>query len=149
MTTILPGPSLFSNFASITAIITGGGGGIGAETVRLFHKHGANVVIADLPSKAAEDLVSSLGSRAIFIPTDITNWQNMLSLFAQTKEKFGSLDVVVANAGMMESKRFFDFEVDDNGDLMEPKEAHRVVDVNLKGTMNTLSILVNFIRQGL
>lgn len=63
----------------------------------------------------------------------------MSELFSQTKQKFGSIDVVVANAGMMETKHFFDFEgeVDENGELKEPKEAYRVIDVNLKGTMNS------------
>ena len=63
----------------------------------------------------------------------------MTQLFSRTKEKFGSIEVVVANAGMMETKHFFDFEdeMDENGELKEPKEAYRVIDVNLKGTMNS------------
>jgi NAD(P)-dependent dehydrogenase (short-subunit alcohol dehydrogenase family) len=143
MTTIDETPSLLSNLSSKTAIITGGANGIGAETARLFHSHGANVVIADLPQSqcAADKLIASLSPRVAFIPTDILDWNSMTKLFAQTKEKFGSLEVVVANAGMMETKHFFDFEgeVDEKGELKEPKEAYRVIDVNLKGTMNSMS----------
>lgn len=139
MTTIPQNPSFLSNLRSKTAIITGGAGGIGAETVRLFHAHGANVVIADLPyaSNEAETLISSLGSRVIFLPTDILNWTSMLELFRKTKERFGSVEVVVANAGLMETKHFFDMDVDEEGDLKEPREAYKVIDVNVKGTMNS------------
>jgi len=62
----------------------------------------------------------------------------MLSLFAQTKAKFVSIEVVVANAGLMETKLFFGFDLDENGDLKELAESHAVIDVNLKGTMNSL-----------
>lgn len=124
-----------------TAIVTGGAGGIGAQTIRSFHAHGCNVVIADLAfaRSAAESLMSSLSdpSRALFHETDITDWNAMCSLFRATKEKFGQVDIVIANAGLMESKGFFDFEEDENGELKEPKEAYKVVDVNLKGTMNS------------
>lgn len=140
MTTILPNPDLLSSVKGKTVIVTGGAGGIGAETVRLFHKHGANVVIADLSfaEKSAQDLISSLSPKVISVPTDILNWASMLSLFAKTKEKFGSVEFVVANAGLMETKHFYDMELDDEGELKEPTEAYKVVDVNLKGTMNSL-----------
>ncbi|CZR57334.1 uncharacterized protein PAC_07223 [Phialocephala subalpina] len=128
----------FNSLQSKTAIITGGANGIGAEVVRLFHSHGANVVIADLPSSepAAVSLISTLSSRVIFVPTDILNWQNMISLFKQTISTFGSVEIVVANAGIMETKPFYDYEEDENGDLKEPKESYRIIDVNSKGTMN-------------
>jgi NAD(P)-dependent dehydrogenase (short-subunit alcohol dehydrogenase family) len=143
MTEIKPNLALLSTLSGKTAIITGGAGGIGAATVRLFHEYGANVVIADLTfaKAAAEDIIASLSPRVIFVPTDILDWKSMLSLFSQTKEKFGSVEFVVANAGLMESKPFFDFEVDGKGELMEPTEHYKVLDVNLKGTMNSLSFL--------
>jgi NAD(P)-dependent dehydrogenase (short-subunit alcohol dehydrogenase family) len=126
-----------------TVIVTGGAGGIGAQTIRTFHQHGCNVVIADLPfaKSAAESLIASLSdpSRALFHPTNIVDWNDMKSLFKKTTEKFGQVDTVIANAGMMESKEFFDFEKDENGELKEPEDAYRVIDVNLKGTMNSKS----------
>jgi NAD(P)-dependent dehydrogenase (short-subunit alcohol dehydrogenase family) len=61
----------------------------------------------------------------------------MQGLFRETKKKFGQVDIVVANAGMMESKGFFDFEEDEQGELMEAIEAGKIIDVNLKGTMNS------------
>lgn len=128
-----------------TVIVTGGAGDIGAQAIRAFHAYGCNVVIADLPftQSAAESLIASLGSsdRVLYHKTDITNWQAMLSLFKTAREKFGQIDIVIANAGLMESKGFFDFEEDENGELREPTEAYKVVDVNLKGSMNSMPSL--------
>lgn len=124
-----------------TVIVTGGAGGIGAQTIRTYYSKGCNVVIADLPlaKDAAESLISSLPepSRAIYQPTNIVHWEEMRALFREAKKKFGQVDIVVANAGMMESKGFFEFEEDENGELKEPVEGYRVLDVNLKGTMNS------------
>jgi NAD(P)-dependent dehydrogenase (short-subunit alcohol dehydrogenase family) len=127
-----------------TVIVTGGAGGIGAQTIRSYHSAGCNVVLADLPfaKDAAEELITALPEpkRAMFYPTNIINWEDMRALFRETKERFGQIDVVVANAGLMESKGFFDFEEDEKGELKEPVESYKVVDVNLKGTMNSRCI---------
>jgi NAD(P)-dependent dehydrogenase (short-subunit alcohol dehydrogenase family) len=127
-----------SNGDPKTVIVTGGAGGIGAQTIRSYHSAGCNVVVADLPfaKDAANKLIASLpGSRrAMFCPANIVNWDDMRALFRETKKRFGQVDIVVANAGLMESKGFFDFEEDDEGDLKEPTEAYKIVDVNLKGS---------------
>ncbi|KAJ4304747.1 hypothetical protein N0V90_000274 [Kalmusia sp. IMI 367209] len=123
-----------------TVIVTGGAGGIGAQTIRTFHSKGCNVVIADLPfsQDAAEQLISSLSdpSRALYLATNIVDWENMRTLFRETKKKFGQVDIVIANAGMMESRGFYDFEEDECGELLESQDSQRVMDVNLKGTLN-------------
>jgi NAD(P)-dependent dehydrogenase (short-subunit alcohol dehydrogenase family) len=124
-----------------TVIVTGGAGGIGAQTVRAYHSAGCNVVIADLAfaKEAAEQLIFDLSDprRAMFHATNITNWDDMQALFRETKSRFGQVDIVIANAGLMESKGFYEFEEDEGGELKEPAEAYRIVDVNLKGTMNS------------
>ncbi|KAH8722494.1 hypothetical protein GQ44DRAFT_829017 [Phaeosphaeriaceae sp. PMI808] len=130
-----------------TVIVTGGAGDIGAQTIRTYHAAGCNVVIADLPfaQDAANILISSLSdtSRAIYIPTNIVQWEDTKCLFRETKRRFGQIDIVIVNAGVMESKSFFDFEEDDEGELREPSEAYKVVDVNLKGSMNTLRLAIH------
>ncbi|EXJ70201.1 uncharacterized protein A1O5_06269 [Cladophialophora psammophila CBS 110553] len=128
-----------------TVIVTGAAGGIGGETARTYHSHGSNVVLADLEQMRsfAEAVMASLSepSRAMFVPVDILDWAQMTSLFRSTKERFGSVDVVVANAGVMESRPVLESnEVDENGDLKEPAEAYKVIDINLKGTLNTLRL---------
>lgn len=122
-----------------TVIVTGGSNGIGAETVRVFYARGANVVIADLPSTAssATSLLRSLdgdsSSRSLYVPANTVVWEDMKAVYSKTIERFGSVEIVVANAGIMESRPFFDM---DNLDK-EPSEAYRVIDVNVKGTMNS------------
>lgn len=139
-----------NNAQNKTVIITGAAHGIGAATATLFHQNGANVVIADLPSSepAAKELVSTLShERAIYIPTNIIAWKDMIALFAKAKQRFGRIDIVVANAGLMESQHLFDMDIDSNGDLVEPMEHYRVIDVNVKGTMNTLTLAMHHMKQ--
>ncbi|KAB5525531.1 hypothetical protein GE09DRAFT_473434 [Coniochaeta sp. 2T2.1] len=137
--------SLLSSLSGKTAIVTGGANGIGLEVVRKYHSHGANVVIADLETarSPAEAAISSLldGSRAIFVPANIVVFEDVRRLFLTAIERFGRVDIVVANAGIMETTRFFDFAVDEEGGLKEDG-AGRVIDVNLKGSMNTLRFAV-------
>ncbi|KAL1984430.1 hypothetical protein VTN96DRAFT_9124 [Rasamsonia emersonii] len=130
-----------------TIIVTGGSNGIGAETVRVFYARGANVVIADLPSteSSATSLLSSLddsSSRSLYVPANIVIWDDMKAVYSKTIERFGSVEIVVANAGIMESRPFFDM---DNLDK-EPSEAYKVIDINVKGTMNTLRLGVYHMR---
>lgn len=129
-----------------TVIVTGGANGIGAQTVLLMHRYGANVVIADLPStrSASEAIITSLPAqdqdRMLFVAANTVVWADMTNLFARSIERFGGVQIVIANAGVMESKSFFDFDdLDEKGELREPTEAYRVIDVNLKGTMNSMS----------
>ena len=117
------------------AIVTGGANGIGLEAVRKYHASGANVVIADLPSAqvAADKAIQSLGDdapRAMFVAVNITDWEEVSALFTCAINKFGRVDIVVANAGIMESREFFDFQTDEAGRLMYDGSS-RVIDVNL------------------
>ncbi|KAE8378533.1 hypothetical protein BDV26DRAFT_281058 [Aspergillus bertholletiae] len=142
---------IYERARSRTVIITGAGGGIGAATAREFNRHGSNVVLADIPAleSNANELIGSFSypAKAIFIAVDIRNWQQMQSLFKQTVEIFGSVDTVVANAGVMESTHVLDMEdVDSEGNLRESQEASRVIDINIKGTLNTLRLAMHHMR---
>jgi NAD(P)-dependent dehydrogenase (short-subunit alcohol dehydrogenase family) len=134
--------ALLRNIEGKTVVITGAVGGIGKEIVRLYAFHGANVVVADLEHSrfAAESLIATLPdpSRAIFAQANTLIWSEMKDLFKTAVRTFGSVEVVVANAGVMESHMTLDVEtVDTNGDLLEAKEAFKVIDVNVKGTLNS------------
>lgn len=135
-------PDLFRQAAGKTVIITGGANGIGAATAALYSRHGANVVIADLPAaqSAADARIPTLANpgQAMFVAVDILNWEQMTGLFKQAKERFGRIDIVVANAAIMETSPILDLDaVDENGDLAESREAFKVIDVNVKGTLNS------------
>jgi NAD(P)-dependent dehydrogenase (short-subunit alcohol dehydrogenase family) len=84
------------------AIITGGGSGIGKGIAKAFVDEGCAVVIA---ARGAERLeaaaveLSSNGGTVVAIQTDVTNEEQMVSLFAKTMEQFGKLDILVNNSG--------------------------------------------------
>jgi NAD(P)-dependent dehydrogenase (short-subunit alcohol dehydrogenase family) len=136
-----PSPSLLTAVQGQTAIITGSARGIGGATAAIFNRHGANVIITDLPQlrDAAESLIGSLEhpDRAIFVPASVTAWGELVQVFKQGERKFGRIDIVVANAGIMESTAVLDMQVDENGTPIESNEANKVIDVNLKGTLNS------------
>lgn len=142
MRSITPSNAYFKEIPGKTVIVTGAGGGIGAETARFYHDHGAKVVLADLEQmrSSTEAVISSFGesARAVFIPVNILDWAQMTTLFRSSKEKFGRIDIVVANAGVMESVQVLETEeLDEHGELAEPKEGYKVIDINLKGTLNS------------
>lgn len=144
MESIFPTNANLTELKGKTVIITGAAGGIGAETARNYHSHGANVVLADLERmrSSAEAVIASLTepSRATFNAVDILDWAQMRDLFRSSKERFSSVDIVIANAGVMESSQVLESEeVDGCGELKEPLEAYKVIDINLKGTLNSES----------
>ena len=94
-----------------TAIVTGAGRGIGAATARALAEAGAHVVLA---SRTAEQLelvatdVRAHGSRALVIPTDVGENNNLIALADATIEEFGRIDIVVNNAGGTPPRPFLD-----------------------------------------
>jgi len=146
MTNLEINPSTLHSAANKTILITGSARGIGAATARLFNQHNANTVLVDLPQheKAAQELIATFPhpSRAIFVPANITVWTDLTTTFKTAVGVFGGIDVVVANAGIMESKPILAVDdVDDNDDLKEESESARVIDVNIKGTLNSKCLL--------
>lgn len=134
-------PAVLSSSAGKTVLITGAARGIGAATAKLFNQHGANVVLADLSQfrETAEQFIQGLvyPERAIFAEGNIIDWAELSGCFKKAVERFGSIDVVVANAGIMESRSVLELEFNQDGELLEDGEAGRVIDVNLKGTLNS------------
>ena len=85
-----------------TALITGGGSGIGLELARRLVSNGCNVVVADLAlGEAAKTFVSDESS-ASFIKTDVTHWDQLQASFDHAIEKFGHLDIVFPGAGIFD-----------------------------------------------
>ena len=96
-------------FTNKTAIVTGGGGGIGLATAQRFASEGANIVLADISedllSKAENDLTAG-GAKSIWISRcDVSNEQQVEATVNGAIEHFGTLDVVVNNAGLMIFKK--------------------------------------------
>jgi 3-oxoacyl-[acyl-carrier protein] reductase len=103
-----------------TAVITGASGGIGAAVARMLHERGVNLGLA---SRRGSDLGLP---DAVASPCDVRDLDALTALCAQTADRFGGIDIVVANAG-----------VGAYGPFLELSREHldEMLDVNLKGTV--------------
>lgn len=86
------------------ALVTGAARGIGYETARQLHMHGASVAVVDIDAAEAREAAERIGERAIGIATDVSDHAAVMQAVAETVERFGGLDVVVANAGIAQKK---------------------------------------------
>lgn len=88
------------DFTGKVALITGSAGGIGKSIAEKFYEDGAYVVITDIRQEEGRRMAALLGSRAIFIPCDISNPDQVNQLIAETVQHFGHLDIMINNAGI-------------------------------------------------
>src|SRR6478609_3960080 len=86
------------------ALVTGAARGIGFETARQMHMRGASVAVVDLDAAQAREAAERIGPRAIGIATDVTDQGAMMAAVAETVERFGGLDVAMANAGIAQAR---------------------------------------------
>jgi len=107
-----------------TVIVTGAGGGLGEGIARVCHREGANLVIADLRSTAAQNVAQSLGGRALAVTCDVRETDDLERLVDQAVRQFGRIDGLVNNAGVNFVKPFLD---------TTPEEWERVINVDLRG----------------
>lgn len=117
-----------------TVLITGGSRGIGSACARLFSENGYNVAINWLSSeKEAFSLENELKNAASF-RADVSDRRQVDEMISQIKSKFGSVDILINNAGIAQSKLFSDISGED---------FDKMVDVHLKGTFNCTQAVVN------
>lgn len=111
-----------------TVIVTGSSSGIGQACAIYFGGLGANVVVNYLNDEdgANESLkkIKAGGGDGITVQADVSKEEDVLSMFKQTIEKFGQLDVMVSNAGLQVDSPFLE---------MTTKQWQKVIDVNLTG----------------
>ncbi|XP_043707098.1 short-chain dehydrogenase reductase 2a-like isoform X1 [Telopea speciosissima] len=110
------------------AIVTGGAGGIGEATVRLFTKHGAKVVIADVEDSLGTTLANSLSPSVTFVHCDVSIEEEIENLINSTISRYGRLDILFNNAGVLgnqsKHKSILNFDAD---------EFDLIMRVNVKG----------------
>lgn len=110
--------------ANKTAIITGGGSGIGQASARVFHKEGANVVLFGRRKHKLEETAQELGSGVLTVEGDMTLSNDLDRLVQETKKTFQCIDVLVNNAGLFKGSPLHDISDEDYDEMMN---------VNIKG----------------
>ncbi|KAI3449350.1 hypothetical protein Pfo_006015 [Paulownia fortunei] len=84
------------------ALITGAASGIGEAAARLFVEHGAAVVVADIQDELASQVISSINSEKVsYHHCDVRDEQQVAATVSYTLEKYGSLDILFSNAGII------------------------------------------------
>lgn len=110
------------------AIITGGASGIGEQTVRLFHRNGAAVVIADMNEEKGTALANELGDGVSFVKVDLSVPEEIQNMIASAVEALGGLDILINNAG---------FGTYGRTHIIEPETWYKVMEVNLNALFHT------------
>ena len=137
---------LAGQLAGKTAIVTGGGSGMGRATSLIFAREGAAVVVADINDAGGNATVQQIiaaGGRATYVRTDTANEEQILSLVQTTARTYGRLDALVTAAGIsysnfVEQDESTDpFRNPDAGFILNKATARwqKVLDVNLTGVM--------------
>jgi 3-oxoacyl-[acyl-carrier protein] reductase len=83
-----------------TALVTGATGGIGASIARTLHGAGANLVISGTRQAALDRLLEELGERAVAIPCNLSDADDVNTLIKSAEEASGPVDILINNAGM-------------------------------------------------
>jgi NADP-dependent 3-hydroxy acid dehydrogenase YdfG len=126
--------------AGKAAIVTGASSGIGAATARLLAKEGCNVVLAARREGRLNALAAELGEGTLAAPADVTDPAACAALVTRTVERFGSLDVLINNAGL----GLYGSIAEGN-----PEDWRKMFDVNVLGVLYTTRAAVRqMLRQG-
>lgn len=119
-----------SNVRNKVVLITGAARGIGAATARALAGRGARLVLTDVDSDPLEALGAELGPDvALTVVADVTDLAAMQAAVAAASEKFGGIDVIVANAGIASYGSVLG---------VDPATFRRVIDINVNGVFHTV-----------
>ena len=106
-------PAGQGRLAGKITIVTGAAQGFGKGIAEELYKEGATIVIADMNLPLAEQVAQEMGERACAIAVNVSDEESVANLVAQTVEKFGGLDLMIANAGVVRSGPLITFEKKD------------------------------------
>lgn len=106
-------PAGTGRLAGKVTIVTGAAQGFGKGIAEELHREGATVIIADMNQPLAESVAAEMGGSTTAIAVNVSDEESVANLVAQTVEKFGGLDLMVANAGVVRSGPLASFEKKD------------------------------------
>ena len=119
------------NLKGKSVVVTGGGSNIGRAIVLAYAEEGANITIADIDAEQAEKVATLALKRGAadiqVVKTDVTNSDQVQSMFAAAKHKFGSVDVLVNNVGWDQLMYFTQ---------TTPDFWQKVIQINYVGVLN-------------
>jgi 3-oxoacyl-[acyl-carrier protein] reductase len=128
-----------------TAIVTGGGQGIGLATATSLFEAGANVILNYFPdadghnAKIAQTASDALGDRCIALPGDVRAPEQLTKMCSEIAARFGGIDILVNNAGILRDRSF---------KKMSHSEWSDVIDTNLTGVFNCCKAVVDSLNEG-
>ncbi|KAL6981029.1 Zeaxanthin epoxidase, chloroplastic [Sarracenia purpurea var. burkii] len=140
------------------ALVTGGATGIGESIVRVFHEHGAKVIVVDILDILGQHLCEALGGdvNTCFFHGDVTVEDNVRRAVDFAVDKFGTLDIMVNNAGLsglpcpdirnvdlLEFEKVFDVNV--KGVFLGMKHAARIMIPLMKGSIISICSVASVI----
>ena len=106
-------PAGTGRLAGKITIVTGAAQGFGKGIAEELYAEGATIIIADMNQALAEQVATEMGERACAIAVNVSDEESVAALVAQTVERFGGLDIMVANAGVVRSGPVATFEKKD------------------------------------
>lgn len=128
-------------------LITGGAAGIGKATALRFAEEGARVVICDLAEEAGKQTAEQIGGA--FYKVNVADRQEVQDWVDDVVEKFGRVDVLINNAGVLRDGLFVKIKDGELVKQMSEADWDLVIDVNLKGTFNCAQAVAPYmIKQG-
>lgn len=109
--------------------ITGGAAGVGAEVARRLHRKGAKLVLTDVDAEALDATAANLGDDVLTVVADVRDLSSMQAAADAAVERFGGIDVVMANAGIATYGSVLQ---------VDPEAFKRLLDINVLGVFHTV-----------
>jgi len=136
-------------FTDKVVLVTGGAAGIGKATALRFAEEGAKVVICDVDEAGGGETLKLLGPEASFYKVNVTSREEVQKWVDAVKEKYGRIDVLVNNAGILRDGQLVKFKEGQLVGQMSEADFDLVIAVNLKGVFNcTQAVAPVMIPQG-
>lgn len=121
------------NVEGKVVIITGASSGIGAQTAKMLASNGAKVVLSARREDKLKKLADEIGENAAYFKSDVSSLDSMKALAAFAKEKFGKIDVLFANAGIMPVGNLSQLKTD---------EWDAMIDINIRGVLYAMAAVL-------